>query len=178
MEKTLSACRRTWWSFGALVAAGLVVVMVWLGRDDATPPRTADEHPTTASNSASPDTQTDPPKQTDGAQRRSAARAGRRLLRAHLETWRREGLFVASRRYLEAVSQPPSDVGLPRLSSGRVLHADVFSWASPDRFTLEVSLDLHFRGDPMAWNDGRNDRFVTFTGVDGALRIADIATSP
>ncbi len=113
----------------------------------------------------------------DSTQQGTAVRAGVRTLRAYLDRWRRDGLTAASHAYAAADQQTDSDVGVPRLRSGSVLDATLSSWESPDRFTLEVSLDLHFDGDPLAWNDGENVRFVTLTRTDGALRL-EFATSP
>lgn len=104
--------------------------------------------------------------------------AGVAAIQAFLDTWRRDGLALATHRYLDADSQVPlSATGLPRLRSGKALHTEVFSWESRDRFTLYVSLELHFSGDRMAWNEGENGRFITVTRTGGALRLA-FATSP
>ena len=108
---------------------------------------------------------------------RRTVRSAVTAIQAYLDTWRRDGMFLAARQYVEKDAQPPSAVGLPRLSSGKVLHADLSSWESADHFTLEVALDLHIVGDPLAWNDGENDRFVTVTRDGGGFRLA-FATSP
>jgi hypothetical protein len=98
-------------------------------------------------------------------------------IQTFLDVWRREGMVAASRRYFDAASQPRSAAGLQRLSYGKVLSAHVSSWESSEHFTLEVSLDLHFVGDPMAWNDGENDRFITVTRHGSSVQL-DFATSP
>ena len=113
----------------------------------------------------------------DAAQRKAAVRTGVPVIRGFLDAYGRDGIIVAARRYLPADSQPDSAVGVPRLASGSVVSAEVSSWESPDHFTLEVGLDLHFDGDPLAWDEGRNLRFVTFTRTDGAFRL-EFATSP
>lgn len=95
-------------------------------------------------------------------------------IQAFLDTWRRDGIAVASRDYSVSDQQAASG---PQLSAGKVLDASVSSWDSPDHFTLEVSLDLHFTGDPMAWNQGANDRFVTVTRDAKGFRLS-FATSP
>ena len=115
---------------------------------------------------------------TDPTQRRAAVHAGVPVVQAFLDAYRRDGIVVAARKYLPPDSRPDTAAGVPRLASGTVTGAVVSSWESPDQFTLEVRLDLHFDGDPGAWNEGHNDRFVTFTRTDGALRIVEIATSP
>lgn len=114
---------------------------------------------------------------TDAADPKTV-QAGVAVIQAFLDTWRRNGLALATRRYLDADSQlPPSATGLPRITSGKVVRTEVFSWESRDRFTLYVSLDLHFSGDRMAWDEGENGRFVTVTRSGGAFRLA-FATSP
>jgi hypothetical protein len=114
---------------------------------------------------------------TPAAQHKAALRAGVRTVQAFLDAYRREGLVVASRDYSASDQQVTSSAGVPRLSSGTVVDASVSSWNSPDDFTLEVTLDLHFDGDPLAWNQGLNDRFVTLTRTGGSLRLS-FATSP
>lgn len=95
-------------------------------------------------------------------------------IQAFLDTWRRDGIAVASRDYSVSDQQAASG---PQLSAGKVLDASVSSWDSPDHFTLEVSLDLHFAGDPLAWSQGANDRFVTVTRDAKGFRLS-FATSP
>ena len=53
--------------------------------------------------------------------------------------------------------------GTVKLARGKVLSYRPYSWKSANDFTLLMSLDLHFVGWHGAWNEGRNDRFVTFT---------------
>jgi hypothetical protein len=98
-------------------------------------------------------------------------------IQAFLDTWRRDGIVVASRDYSVGDQQVAPGAGGPQLASGKVLDASVSSWDSPDHFTLEVSLDLHFTGDPLAWNQGANDRFVTVTRDAKGFRLS-FATSP
>jgi hypothetical protein len=54
--------------------------------------------------------------------------------------------------------------GRPAARQARLIDYQVDSWQSPDDFTLEVSLDLHFApGTATPWNQGLNDRFVRFS---------------
>jgi hypothetical protein len=117
------------------------------------------------------------PTAADGAQRKAVLRSGVERIQGFLDAYRRDGIVVAARKYLAADAQLTSAVGVPRLASGSVVSAEVSSWESADQFTLEVGLDLHFDGDAGSWNEGHNDRFVSFTRTDGALRL-DFATSP
>ena len=110
-------------------------------------------------------------------QQQASVHDGVLAIQTFLDTWRRDGMVVAARRYFDAASPPQSGAGLPRISSGKVLHADVSSWESPDHFVLEVQLDLHFTANRLVWDEGRNDRFVTVTR-DGAGFRLDFATSP
>jgi hypothetical protein len=59
--------------------------------------------------------------------------------------------------------------GYVRAVRARLVHYQVDRWRSPERFTLFVSLDLHFPGkNTMAWNQGSNVRFVQFTRSPGS----------
>jgi hypothetical protein len=113
----------------------------------------------------------------DSGQHAQAIRAGSRAIQAFLDEWRTQGLLVASRHYATSDQMPESSAGLPRISSGTVLHTSLSSWASPEHFTLEVSLDLRFEGDPLAWDQGQNLRFVTVTRTGSETRLT-FATSP
>lgn len=54
--------------------------------------------------------------------------------------------------------------GLPAADEARLLDYRVQSWTSAEHFTLRVTLEVHFPdGVATAWNDGLNERFVTFT---------------
>ncbi|MFI6515443.1 hypothetical protein ACIBF1_07780 [Spirillospora sp. NPDC050679] len=103
-----------------------------------------------------------------------------RQLQAFLDSWRRDGMVIASRTYLAADQQAepaePADVLV--LSKGRV--AKVMSATpSADGLVLHVELDLTFRGATGAWGNGVNERFVTFTPRTGAVPVAiSLATSP
>jgi hypothetical protein len=100
-------------------------------------------------------------------------------LRGFLRAWQHRGLSQAGARYLEPGYRVPPGQGAPRLVSGRILSSHVVSRSSPGTLTMEVLLDLRFRGDPGAWGQGRNDRFVTAhrSGPTGRVLLT-LATSP
>jgi len=81
-------------------------------------------------------------------------------LRDYLNLWRVAGFAVAARQY-----QVPSSSAMDtfRLKSGTVTSWRQVAWTSSNRFTLLVSLDLHFIGSSGPWNVGGNDLYVTFT---------------
>jgi hypothetical protein len=55
----------------------------------------------------------------------------------------------------------------------------LYRWKGRGHFTLLVSLDLTFKGNPVAWNRGSNDRFVTAHEVGAHRRyLLEFATSP
>jgi hypothetical protein len=175
MEPTAPALRAWWFVAVAAGAIAVAVVVPLVGDGPARAPSPAGAPvESTATTPATPSTWQGPP---NDARRKAAVRTGVRVVEAFLDTWRRSGLSVASRTYAVPDQQLRSDAGAPRLRAGSVLDARVSSWESPDHFTLEMSLDLQFEGDPLAWTEGRNDRFVTIMRTAGARRLA-FATSP
>jgi hypothetical protein len=169
---------RTWWFVAAVVAGAVAVVMATrpVGDDSVPTPAPSAPHEPVASTTTDPATPSTTPEPGNDAQQRAAVRAGVRTIQAFLDTYRRDGIVVASREYL-AGDQLRSPAGVPRLSSGTVLDASISSWRSADDFTLEVSLDLHFRGTVGSWDQGENDRFVTLTRTGDSYRLS-FATSP
>jgi len=86
------------------------------------------------------------------------------------------GPYAAAAAYLVADEQAPAgadtgwpapdaDPQMPVLIAGSVYSYEPWTWTSADQFTLSVTLDLHFRGDPgrANWNEGHNDKFFTFS---------------
>jgi len=86
------------------------------------------------------------------------------------------GPYAAAAAYLAADEQAPvgadttwpvrdADPHTPVLIAGSVYSYEPWSWTSADQFTLSVTLDLHFRGDPgrSNWTEGYNGQFVTFS---------------
>jgi hypothetical protein len=61
--------------------------------------------------------------------------------------------------------QPQPDSQLPVLIGGSVYSYVPWVWDSADHFTLDVTLDLHFSGDPARanWYEGHNGQFFTFS---------------
>ncbi len=115
-----------------------------------------------------------------GAARYSAAAAE---IQAYLDMWVEAGPSAAAARYLvpeeqssvcESAQWPPISDGpcgdVPVLLSGKVESYQLRSWTSSDNFTLDVTMNLHFRGDPTRWNmnEGVNGRFFTFTRPSAA----------
>jgi hypothetical protein len=81
-------------------------------------------------------------------------------VRRYLQAWATQGPSRAS-RYLVASQRTTSDQGVPRISSGTVTSYRLYRWKGPTEFTLLVSMNLRFTHNPLAWNPGSNDRFVT-----------------
>jgi hypothetical protein len=80
-------------------------------------------------------------------------------LQNYFNYWHLVGPATASKLFLV----PSQRGGTVKLASGKVLSSHAVSWKSANDFTLLMSLDLHFDGWHGAWNEGKNDRFVTFT---------------
>lgn len=76
----------------------------------------------------------------------------------YLNYWHLAGPATASKQFLVSSQQG----GTVKLASGKVLSYHTYSWKSAKEFTLLVSFNLHFPGSPGSWNEGKNDRFVTF----------------
>jgi hypothetical protein len=128
-----------------------------------------------------------PPVRTTGSASESATPAVRpalvrsacRRIEGFVDTWREHGYVDASRRYVVPGQQVESELGLPRIVAGSVDRCVLFSAESPDRFILEADLTLHLRGDPLAWNEGVNTRFVTATRSSAVVPFRlELATSP
>ena len=99
-------------------------------------------------------------------------------VRRYLQAWVTQGPSRAI-RYLVASQRTRSDQGLPRISSGTVTSYRLYQWKGPTEFTLLVSMNLRFTNNPLAWNPGRNDRFVTVHRAGDRSRYRlEFATSP
>ncbi len=83
-------------------------------------------------------------------------------LQAYLDSWRKNGAYLANQKYLGPSMGSTPKKGNPVLISGTVTNMQQYSWAPADHFTVMVSLDLRFSGDSGAWGSGTIDRFVTF----------------
>jgi hypothetical protein len=97
---------------------------------------------------------------------------------AYLDAWSRQGSIKAAAIYNVAEQQAPTDAAPDWkdpliLVSGKVVDYRPYAWVSSGQFTLMVTVDLQFAGsDPAAaaWGNGRNSRFVTFTGPNAATK--------
>lgn len=100
-------------------------------------------------------------------------------VQSYLDTWIRDGCAAAATAYRGASEQASTARDCPRLISGRARLEEVHDWRSADDFTLLLALDLHFAGDPGAWGEGANERFVTFTRTTpGQAWALSLATGP
>ena len=99
-------------------------------------------------------------------------------IREYLHAWVTEGPTRAS-RFLVTSQRLTNDQGGPRLSAGSLTSYRLYGWDGPTDFTLFVSMTLEFTDDPMAWDRGRNDRFVTAhrRGGDRGYHL-EFATGP
>jgi hypothetical protein len=91
--------------------------------------------------------------------RQAAYKVAAHELQNYFNYWHLVGPATASKLFLV----PSQRGGTVKLASGKVLSSHAVSWKSANDFTLLMSLDLHFDGWHGAWNEGKNDRFVTFT---------------
>lgn len=99
-------------------------------------------------------------------------------LNAYLDAWRAEGPAVSSRAYLTPDQQVTNDADAPRLKTGRVTDVSL-AQATPEGQMFYVTLELSFEGEPIAWNEGTNERFVTFAWRGGDIPYAmTFATGP
>lgn len=92
-------------------------------------------------------------------------------LQDFLNLWSAEGFAAATTRFHVPSSKVMNAYLLER---GVVTSWRQVAWTSPNRFTLLVSLDLHFSGSSGPWNEGGNGRYVTFhrSSLTGAWQIA------
>ena len=112
---------------------------------------------------------------TPAQARRAAYKVAANELQDYFNYWHLVGPVTASRRFL-VPSQRGSAV---KLASGQVSSYHVYTWKSQNDFTLLMSLNLHFEGRHVAWNEGRNDRFVTFTkSPHGQPFLMELNTGP
>jgi hypothetical protein len=169
----------------ARIAAGLVVATALLGACansqpadvsvsapvSSRPPST----PTAAATSKSPSASVSPAAARPSQQEVLSAMT---TVRQYLHAWVTEGPSRAS-RYLVASQRMRNDQGAPRISGGTVTSYRLYGWNGPRDFTLLVSMNLRFINNPMAWNRGVNERFVTAhrRGRDHGYRL-EFASSP
>lgn len=101
-----------------------------------------------------------------------------RQLQAFLDSWRRDGMVIASRTYLVTDQQVVDTADVLVLTKGRVAKV-ISATPSAGGLVLHVELDLTFRGATGAWGNGVKERFVTFTPRAGTVPLVmSLATSP
>lgn len=95
-------------------------------------------------------------------------------LQSFLDSWRKNGAYVANQKYLDQSMGSTPRQGNPVLIAGTVTRMQPYSWVSADNFTVMADLDLQFSGDAAAWGNGTNTRFVTFVRSSASVpyRIA------
>jgi len=99
-------------------------------------------------------------------------------LQAYLDLWQRTNESVASKQFMVARQQCVTDCPLV-LRSGKVLSYQPSSWQSPDHFTLLVGLDLRFVGSSLAFDQGPQAEFVTFSRPNAQAKyLLEFNTSP
>lgn len=165
--------------WAALAGVGAVLLLlVACSSMSASLPRGAIEHhsPSASVRTPTAPAHSAPPADKSKAHPRQVRHAVRTLGR-YLSAWASAGPAAAS-RFLVPSQRSRADQGTPRLASGTVTAAEMFRWHGPDRFVVLASVDLAFRGDPVAWNRGDNDRFVTVHRVGQRRYLLEFATSP
>jgi len=96
-----------------------------------------------------------------------------------LDMWKTKGAAEASKAYLAPDEPATSSDDVPVLASGRVVTLRPGQWTSAELFVVDVDLELTFTGDPVAWGNGVNERFVTATARTGTIPyVLELATSP
>jgi outer membrane murein-binding lipoprotein Lpp len=98
---------------------------------------------------------------TTSVQRTYAGAIGE--LHNYLFVWATRGPVSASREFLVPNQWVPSGERCVHLRHGVVLNYRPFSRKSNVEFTLLVGLNMQFKGWIGAYNQGKNDRLVTFT---------------
>jgi len=83
-------------------------------------------------------------------------------LQSFLDSWRKNGAYVANQQYLDPSMGSTPTQGNPVLIVGTVTRIQPFDWVSVNHFTVMADLDLQFSGNAAAWGNGINTRFVTF----------------
>ncbi|MBO2448052.1 hypothetical protein J4573_13190 [Actinomadura barringtoniae] len=163
---------------GAAIAAACAAVPLTLsatGPNAPPPPNVSVSGP--VSGSAPRPAPSQRPTPTRSSVTLSASSAAKQL-QAFLDSWRRNGLVVASRTYLVEDEQVTDKGDALVLAKGRVIKVTSSS-RSADGLALDVEIDLTFRGATGAWGNGVNTRFVTFTPREGTVPfVMSIATGP
>ena len=97
-------------------------------------------------------------------------------VRQYLHVWATEPSKAG--RYLFPAERPTAGNSGPRISSGTVTSYRLYRWRGRS-ITLFVTMSLRFSGDPMGWNRGSNERFVTARPIGPHHRyVLYLATGP
>lgn len=106
------------------------------------------------------------------------------VLQAYLDTWREQGLYAATTRYIMPTGDSPplkqAALDSLKLLSGTIVSWRRYAWVSENQFTVTVTLDLHFPNqDGLAWGEGVNNRYATFIRPDTQAQfLIWLTTSP
>jgi hypothetical protein len=112
---------------------------------------------------------------TPAQARQAAYKVAANELQDYFNYWHLVGPVTASKRFLV----PSQRGGTVKLASGKVSIYHAYTWKSQNDFTLLMSLNLHFEGRHGAWNEGKNDRFVTFMRAPhGQPFLMELNTGP
>ena len=135
--------------------------------------------PTTSLPSRAPSTTPSAAISTADADHAAAYARVQSELTDFLAVWKSKGYAEASKAYLAPDEQATSSHDVPVLASGRVVTLRPGQWTSAELFVVDVDLELTFTGDPVAWGNGVNERFVTATARTGTIPyVLELATSP
>ena len=135
--------------------------------------------PTTSLPSGAPSTTPSAAISTADADHAAAYARVQSELTDFLAVWKSKGYAEASKAYLAPDEQATSSHDVPVLASGRVVTLRPGQWTSAELFVVDVDLELTFTGDPVAWGNGVNERFVTATARTGTIPyVLELATSP
>ena len=135
--------------------------------------------PTTSLLSGAPSTTASATASRTDADRTAAYSRVQSELTDFLDMWKTKGAAEASKAYLAPDEQATSSDDVPVLASGRVVTLRPGQWTSAELFVVDVDLELTFTGDPVAWGNGVNERFVTATARTGTIPyVLELATSP
>ena len=135
--------------------------------------------PTTSLPSGAPSTTPSAAISTTDADHAAAYARVASELTDFLDMWKTKGAAEASKAYLAPDEPATSSDDVPMLASGRVVTLRPGQWTSAELFVVDVDLELTFTGDPVAWGNGVNERFVTATARTGTIPyVLELATSP
>lgn len=83
-------------------------------------------------------------------------------LQSFLDSWQKNGLYLAGQKYLDPSMRPNPTQKTPILIAGTVTRTQPGVWVSANNFTVLADLKLQFSGSAGAWGNGTRARYVTF----------------